>query len=166
MHMRTMTGIRLIAMAAALSGATAAAGQPAPQTPPAPAAGTPGVQAPPPPAPAYSYDPRDRRDPFVSLRSRGSDPLGSNRPAGLQGLLIGEVTVKGIVSDRSGFLAMIQGPDTRTFIVRSGEKLMDGSVKAITADSVVFSQDVTDPLSMVKQKEVRKPVRSSDGGRG
>ena len=63
-------------------------------------------------------------------------------------------------------MVMIQGPDTKTFIVRSGEKLMDGTVKAITADSVVFSQDVNDPLSMVKQKEIRKTVRSASGGRG
>ena len=81
------------------------------------------------------------------------------------GVLIAEVTVKGIVRDRSGFIAMIQGTGTKTFIVRAGEKLMDGTVKAITADSVVFSQDVNDPLSMVKQKEVRKTVRSADGGR-
>ena len=60
---------------------------------------------------------------------------------------------------------MVQGTGTKTFIVRTGEKLMDGSVKAITDDSVVFSQDVNDPLSMVKQKEVRKTVRSADGGR-
>ena len=83
----------------------------------------------------------------------------------LPGLLIAEVAVKGIVRDRSGLIAMVQGPGTKTFIVRPGEKLMDGSVKAITDDSVVFSQDVNDPLSMVKQKEVRKTVRSADGGR-
>ena len=80
-------------------------------------------------------------------------------------MLIAEASVKGIVRDRSGFIAMIQGTGTKTFIVRPGEKLMDGSVKAIAADSVVFLQDVNDPLSMVKQKEVRKPVRSADGGR-
>jgi Tfp pilus assembly protein PilP len=79
--------------------------------------------------------------------------------------LIAEVAVKGIVRDRSGLIAMVQGPGTKTFIVHPGEKLMDGSVKAITDDSVVFSQDVNDPLSMVKQKEVRKMVRSADGGR-
>jgi hypothetical protein len=62
---------------------------------------------------------------------------------------------------------MIQGPDSKqTFIIRSGQKLMDGTVKAITADGVVFSQDVDDPLSMVKQKEIRKTVRATDGGRG
>ena len=114
----------------------------------------------------YSYDPAGRRDPFVSLLARGSDPRSSSaRPAGLPGLLIAEVAVKGIVRDRSGFIAMIQGPSTKTFIVRTGEKLLDGSVKAITADAVVFSQDVNDPLSMVKEKEVRKTVRSADGGR-
>jgi hypothetical protein len=43
---------------------------------------------------------------------------------------------------------------------------MDGTVIAITADTVVFSQEVTDPLSAVKQKEVRKTVRPADGGRG
>jgi hypothetical protein len=89
-----------------------------------------------------------------------------NRPPGPAGLLIGEVTVKGIVRDRSGFIAMIQGPDTKTFIVRPGEKLMDGTVKSITADTVVFLQDVTDPLSLVKQRELRKSVRPMDGGRG
>lgn len=122
----------------------------------------------PPPAQGYSYDPAGRRDPFVSLLRRGADPRSTDtRPSGVPGLLIGEVTVKGIVRDRSGFIAMIQGPDNKqTYIVRTGEKLMDGTVKAITADAVVFSQDVNDPLSMVKQKEIRKTIRPADAGRG
>ena len=37
--------------------------------------------------------------------------------------------------------------------------MFDGSVKAITPDTVVFSQDVNDPLSLVKQREVRKSIR-------
>jgi Tfp pilus assembly protein PilP len=160
--------VRLVVLASGFAVATVVVAQePAPKPAPPAAAPAASAQPQPEPTPAYSYDAKGRRDPFVSLLSRGTDstPTGS-RPAGLPGLLIGEVTVKGIVRDRSGFLAMIQGSDTRTFIVRSGEKLMDGTVKAITADSVVFSQDVSDPLSMVKQKEVRKTVRSADGGRG
>ena len=127
--------------------------------------GTPAPAAPAAPAAApYSYDPQGRRDPFVSLVARGSDPgSAASRPSGLPGLLISEVAVKGIVRDRSGLIAMVQGTGTKTFIVRAGEKLMDGSVKAITNDSVVFAQDVNDPLSMVKQKEVRKTVRPADG---
>lgn len=128
--------------------------------------GTPTPAPAPDPVAPYSYDPQGRRDPFVSLLARGSDPgSASTRPAGLPGLLITEVAVKGIVRDRSGFIAMVQGPGTKTFIVHTGDKLMDGTIKAITADTVVFSQDVNDPLSMVKQKEVRKTVRSADGGR-
>jgi Tfp pilus assembly protein PilP len=106
----------------------------------------------------------------VSLLARGSDPSSAaSRPPGLPGLLINEVIVKGIVRDRAGFIAMIQGPDTKTHIVRSGDRLMDGTVKSITADTVVFSQDVNDPLSLVKQREVRKAVRPLEdqrGGRG
>ena len=169
------TTIRNIATACALLLASNAAAQ-QPAAPPASA--QPGAQAapvpkpeqpaaPPPAAAPYSYDPQGRRDPFVSLLTRGSDPqAASTRPAGLAGVMIGEANVKGIVRDRSGFIAMIQGTGTKTFIVRSGEKLMDGSVKAITADSVVFSQDVNDPLSLVKQKEIRKTVRSASSGRG
>jgi hypothetical protein len=165
----TTPTIRLTAIASALLVATIASAGQAPAPAPAPASGPAPAAAPPAaPAPPYAYNADGRRDPFVSLLRRGTDERGaSSRPSGAPGLLIAEVTVKGIVRDRSGFIAMIQGPDTKqTFIVRAGEKLMDGSVKAITAEGVVFSQDVHDPLSVVKQKEVRKTVRAADGGRG
>lgn len=166
-NLRLSVSVAALALACALPASAQSAAKPQGSQPAAPAA-TSGAPAAPPPveqAP-YTYDPLARRDPFVSLLARGSDPRGaSTRAAGLPGVLIAEASVKGIVRDRSGFIAMIQGTGTKTFIVRAGEKLMDGSVKAIAADSVVFLQDVTDPLSMVKQKEVRKPVRSADGGR-
>lgn len=151
----------------------AAASQPPKAGPPA-TAGQPSVQAEQ-PAPAgrtvpagagYAYDPEGRRDPFTSLLQRGADPKanGANRPPGPPGVLIGEATVTGILKDPSGYIAMIEAPDKKTYIVRTGQKLMDGSVKTITADSVVFSQDVTDPLSLVKQREIRKGVRSTERG--
>ena len=166
-NLRLSVAVAALALACALPASAQSAAKPQGSQPAAPAA-TSGAPAAPPPveqAP-YAYDPQARRDPFVSLLARGSDTRGaSTRAAGLPGVLIAEASVKGIVRDRSGFIAMIQGTGTKTFIVRAGEKLMDGSVKAIAADSVVFLQDVNDPLSMVKQKEVRKPVRSADGGR-
>jgi type IV pilus assembly protein PilP len=173
--LRTLVFAAGIALAAAVS-AQQTAPQNRPQASPAAAAAAAPANAPPavgqgaapqaPPPPTYSYDPQGRRDPFVSLLLRGNDPrLMANRPAGPPGLLISEVTVKGIVRDRSGFIAMIQGADTKTYMVRVADKLMDGSVKSISADVVVFSQDVNDPLSTIKQKEVRKSVRPlEDGG--
>ena len=85
------------------------------------------------------------------------------RPAGLPGLLIGEVTVKGVLKDRVGFIALLQAPDRKTYNVRVGDKLFDGTVKSINQEKVVFSQDVNDPLSLVKQREVPKPVRQAEG---
>ena len=145
----------------------ASAGQPPSPAAQAPASGgaAPAGQKPdpnaPPPGPGYSYDPAGRRDPFISLNSRGSElPVAGQRPAGLPGMLIGEVTVKGTFkSPKGGFLALLQAPDGRTYTVKQGDKVFDGSVKAITADAVVFSQDVNDPLSLVKQREVRKSIR-------
>ena len=114
--------------------------------------------------PGYAYDPKGRRDPFISLLGRGDESKPqSARPAGIAGILIGEVSVKGVLRDRDGFMAMLQGPDKKTHSVRVGDKLLDGTVKSITQEKVVFSQDVNDPLSLVKQREVAKPVRPGEG---
>ena len=137
------------------------------QTPPAaksPAEAPPG-QPPAPPPPAFTYNPEGRRDPFISLLGRGSDPRTTvTRPAGVPGILINEVSLKGIVIDTKGSYAVIQGPDGKTHMIRPGDKLLDGSVKSIQSDAVVFSQDVNDPLSLVKQKEIRKTLRQETRG--
>jgi type IV pilus assembly protein PilP len=141
-----------------------AAQQPAGTPTPAPPAAAQAVAPKPAVAEAepYTDDPQGRRDPFVSLVGRGSEPLPTSRAAGVPGLLVSEVTVKGIIRDRNGFLAMIQAPDTKTYLVRSGDKLLDGGVKTITPDGVVFAQDVNDPLAVVKQREVPKRVRAAE----
>lgn len=149
---------------------------PAAQPAPAPAAGAPQTPAQPPageaakpaePSAPFTYNPDGRRDPFVSLIGKGSDPkTAGTRPPGVPGLLINEVSVKGIVRNSSGYVALIQGSDNKTYVVKAGDRLLDGTVKSIVQDAVVFSQDVNDPLSLVKQKEIRKPLRSAEGGRG
>jgi Tfp pilus assembly protein PilP len=143
-----------------------AAGKQPPQAAAVPANATQPVVTAEPPAP-FSYNPEGRRDPFISLLGRGSDSKAPGvRPAGVPGLLINEVSIKGIVRNSSGFVALIQGPDNKSYVVKAGDRLMDGTVKSIVQDAVVFSQDVNDPLSLVKQKEIRKPLRVVDGGRG
>lgn len=124
--------------------------------------GAAGAQPPQPEGPGYTYDPAGRRDPFVSLLGRGGDlPAATgSRPAGLGGLLINEVTLKGVLKSGNGdFVALVQAPDSHTYIVHAGDKVLDGLVKTITQDAIVFSQDVNDPLSLVKQREVRKTIR-------
>lgn len=159
---------RGLAQPAQVTPAQAAPSPPASAQAPA-AEAQPGQAAPKPgePAAGFTYNPEGRRDPFVSLIGKGNDPkTHGTRPPGAAGLLINEVSVKGIVRNSSGYVALIQGADTKTYVVKAGDRLLDGTVKSIVQDAVVFSQDVNDPLSLVKQKEIRKPLRSAEGGRG
>ena len=137
-----------------------------PNTAPVPAAAT-AAPAPPPnvpsPPPNYVYAPDGRRDPFVSLVNRGLEkpakPVAKERPDGIGGVSVGEVMVRGLVESRGGWLAMVGVPNGKTYAIRPGDRLFDGTVRTITPDAVVLLQDVTDPKSVERQREVRKPLR-------
>jgi Tfp pilus assembly protein PilP len=134
---------------------------PAPSTPP-PAATQPAT---PPPQENYKYEPEGRRDPFISLLVRGREASTAPRKVvGLSGLTIAEVALRGIVRSRGAFIAIVSGPDNKSYIIKVGDRLADGSVKAIAADAVIFAQEVNDPLSLVKQRDIRKPLRTIEEG--
>lgn len=131
----------------------------------APAA-PPGPPLPAPP-PNFQYSPDGRRDPFVDLVHRGTDTVrGSNpsakRPEGVPGLETNAIVVRGIMLRRGAFLAMVAGPDGKVFTVRVGDKLFDGVIRTITAQAVVILQEVNDPRSLEKQREVRKFLRGGE----
>ena len=88
--------------------------------------------------------------------------MSAARPAGLAGLAVGEVTLRGTVRSREGFVAILQGADQKAYIVRPGDKLFDGTVRAVTQNDVVILQQVNDPLSLEKQREVRKVLRQTE----
>lgn len=163
--MSTMWGVAsFVVLIGVASQAAAAQGQaPAPQAPAAQAPSRPDAGAALDP-PGYAYDPDGRRDPFVSLLRRGTDTRGGigARPAGLAGLGVGEVTLRGTVQSRAGYVAILQGADSKTYIVRTGDKLLDGTIRAITRNDMVIVQQVNDPLSLEKQREVRKTLRQTE----
>jgi Tfp pilus assembly protein PilP len=127
---------------------------------PADASASPALQA-----HGFTYNPEGRRDPFVNLLRRGTGvDLAASigpRPNGLKGLGTGEVTLKGTMASQGAYVAILQGSDARTYVVRAGEKLFDGTVRTITADSMVILQQVNDPLSKETQREVRKVLRQT-----
>jgi Tfp pilus assembly protein PilP len=168
---------------AAMAAARAAAGTPAPKpaatapaaapaAAPAPAAATADKPADGAATPAalqpsgFTYNAEGRRDPFVNLLRRGSGvdmtATAGPRPHGLKGLAAGEVTLKGTMASKGAYVAILQGSDSRTYVVRAGEKLYDGQVRSITADSMVILQQVNDPLSKETQREVRKVLRQTE----
>jgi len=153
-----MTTFVFIAVGLALASAQAQA------TPAAPAAVVPAPAA----VDSYTYNPEGRRDPFVSLVRSGADQRGERAGSGvdgLSGLSVDEISVRGVVAGRTGLVAMVIGPDKKTYLVRPNDKLLDGTVKAVTAQGLVILQEVNDPLSLVKQKEVRKMLRALEEGR-
>jgi Tfp pilus assembly protein PilP len=131
---------------------------------PAPVPTPPPANAAPAPPPNYSYAPEGRRDPFVSLFNRGSsDPRTGGRgqrPEGLTGIAVDELIVRGIVRAPSGgYVAMVGAPNGKTYNIKPGDRLMDGTVREINAQMVILMQEVNDPLSLEKQREVRKYLR-------
>ena len=171
-----MTRIIAIATVAALGAAslaTAQSGKPAPTPATAPVeAGKPDPSKMGGPIPrpeggqGFTYTAEGRRDPFVTLMKRGGDAKDTTvaaRAAGLAGLGTGEVSLRGIMASRGEFVAMVLGSDDKTYIVRSGDKLADGTIRTITANAMVIVQRVNDPLSPLKQREVRKMLRNTDG---
>jgi Tfp pilus assembly protein PilP len=143
--------------------AFAQAPAPAAKTAAAPVAAPPAVALPSPSADfVYSVD--GRRDPFVSLLKRGADPgaLQGKRAEGVAGLQTGEIAVRGIVLNRGAWAAIVAAPDGKVYTVRTGDHLLDGMVRNVTAQYVAVLQEVKDPLSVEKQREVRKYLRGGE----
>jgi hypothetical protein len=160
----------MLAAALAMSQSLAAQG-PAPATRPAqPAATTPfpvGQKPVEVPQELYSYKPDGRRDPFVSLVARSVEPSPQSRASslGISSLTTGEISVRGVVQSRGDYVAMVLAPDGKTYIVHVNDRFVDGVVKQITTRGIVVLQEVDDPLSLVKQREVRKNLRSAEEGK-
>jgi type IV pilus assembly protein PilP len=165
------TGV-MAAVFIAATGLVCAQGAPAvqPATPASPQPGAPATALPTPsPAPAaeaYTYDPSGRRDPFVSLLSRGAETAATGKKlTGLAGLTTGEVMLRGVIQSRNTYIALVSGPDGKTYPAHANDRLLDGVIRSVTPQGLVIMQDVNDPLSLVKQREVRKGLRTADDGK-
>jgi Tfp pilus assembly protein PilP len=146
---------------ATVAGAQPPAARPAPAPPPSTPEPPASAAASPPAQEAYTYRADGRRDPFLSLVGQGNESkLTSRRGEGPGGLSVGEVSVRGIMQSRGSLVAMIQGPDNKTYIVHAGDKLLDGTIKSVTPQGLIIVQEVNDPLSLSKTREVRKLLRS------
>jgi len=128
-----------------------------------PSTSTPAADAKPSPlsTETYSYDAAGRRDPFLNLIGVQNDARNQRAKGegGAAGMTVSEISVRGVLQSRGKLVAMVMGPDNKTYIVHQGDKLLDGSIKLITPQGLVIDQEVNDPLSVIKQREVRKLLR-------
>jgi Tfp pilus assembly protein PilP len=110
---------------------------------------------------AYRYDPQGRRDPFRSLIGPAPKIDTGNRPPGVAGFLIDEMKLQGIFNTRQGMTAMVSGPDNKGWMLRVGDRVLDGEVIRVTPTSVAFRQEVNDPTRIERYREVVKDLAPS-----
>ena len=108
-------------------------------------------------APVYTYEIGGRRDPFISLLVNvGPSEGGKVRPAGMQGFLIQELALKGIVKDQSGYIALLLGTDGKSYFARVGQRFFDGVLVAMDAASATLARG----LRLATREELREHERT------
>jgi len=75
------------------------------------------------------YDPKNRRDPFMSLEVT----------SGPKGLDVATTKLTGIVRGAGTTLALVETQDGIGYILKPGDTLGDGRLMEIAVDSVVFA---------------------------
>ena len=107
----------------------------------------------------FSYDPGGRRDPFRSLLEEAAIRKHGPRPRGVAGMMVGELTLSGIVRDSSGGnIAVVTGSDGKGYFLRVGDEVYDGTVLSVdpSAGTVTFRQQVDDPRLIKPYRDVVK----------
>ncbi|MFQ5739617.1 MAG: hypothetical protein ACE5JX_11450 [Acidobacteriota bacterium] len=114
--------------------------------------------------PAQKYKPGGKRDPFVNVQKAQKKarpqviqpPPFGQRPPGLSGLLVSEVTVVGTAANSSTRLVILRGTDNFSYVARQRSRLFDGYVKTISAGEVIFIREVLDTAGGKKVEKVVK----------
>jgi len=75
------------------------------------------------------YDPKNRRDPFMSL----------DATSGPKGLEVATTKLTGIVRGAGTTLALVETQDGIGYILKPGDTLGDGRLVEIGADNVIFA---------------------------
>lgn len=162
---------RIVTLLIVMSAAPLAAQEPAPVPEPAQTTAGPVI----PNAPAAiaigsrvgdllsNYDSGGRRDPFASLvtprRSGGAEGADARRrPAGLAGVALADVFVRGVVKNGDTMLAILEGPNRQSFVTRVNDQLLDATVVRIDADGVIFGEQVERGMAA---NHLRKSLRPS-----
>jgi hypothetical protein len=119
---------------------------------------TPGA----PPEAAESEVKQARRDPFESLIGRQTK-APQNLPPGIRGLQVSTLRLDGLVKGPNGMIAVVSNPQARTYFLREGDHLYDGSVEKITLDGVSFHEEGKDAFGKPVEHQVNKRIYASPG---
>jgi hypothetical protein len=116
-------------------------------------------------APAESEVKQARRDPFESLvnRQKAASDAAKLLPPGKAGLQVSTLRLDGIVKAPNGMIAVVSNPQARTYFLREGDHLYDGTVEKILMDGVSFHEEGKDAFGKPVERQVNKRLYSSPG---
>lgn len=90
------------------------------------------------------YQSYGRRDPFRSLL----EGIKSEKrmPKSIKDMSITEISLKGIMKSERSYVAMFEGIDGITYLLRIGSKVFDGTVLDVNAERVTFERIIYGPF--------------------
>ncbi len=116
-----------------------------------------------------AYTSQGKRDPFLAPRPSKEDepqvlppPPLNQRPPGLSGLLISEVTVSGMAGTHQDKVIILKGADKVSYLARKGSKLFDGYIQVINDNEAVFQREVVDTKGNKRISKVVKRLFTED----
>lgn len=113
----------------------------------------------------YVYDPKGRRDPFMSLAKVSSAKTERKKGATpIENFNVDEIKLIAIASDGQQYYALITLPDKKSYTINNGMSLglYGGKVIEITKDSVLISEQVKDYRGQTKTKDTILKLRKEE----
>ena len=113
------------------------------------------------------YQPDLPRDPFLnplllppaSSASSTEEESPGERPPGIAGTSIAQAVLVGILRKEEAQTAIFQGPDRQAYFLHEGDRMFDGCVSKIRAESVVLVRETRLKSGTVLTEEVIKRLR-------
>lgn len=100
-----------------------------------------------------------KRDPFVSPVRAGGAPGGPDCTVGKKCLAIDAILLRGIVRAPSGSIAVVESSTRKvTYFLRENDPVFNGYVMKITADTVMFRENVVDRFGKQSTRDIPKRV--------
>jgi len=101
-----------------------------------------------------------RRDPFVSPVVERVRQAANCTGTGRQCLLVGEISLRGVVRAPSGNIAVVVNGD-HTYFLRDNDPLANGTVERINSDAIILRERSSDTLGRPLTREVTRKIGAS-----
>jgi Tfp pilus assembly protein PilP len=113
------------------------------------------------------YQSQNRRDPFLNplALKKAQKPVEDEEeprgqaPPGIGGMYIAQVTLQGVASQDGDLTAVFRGTDGRAYFLHEGDRLFDGSLTKISADSATLTREKRFRSGKVLREVVTKRLR-------